>query len=104
MMTVFVLATHAQTVTGELKRWHKVTVTFDGPNTSESANPNPFLDYRLEVTFTKGGLSYKVPGYFAGCNNPADSGCKSGNKWKVHFSPGETGKWNWKASFKKEVM
>ena len=101
LMAVFVISAHAQNVSGELKRWHKVTITFDGPNTSESANPNPFLDYRLEVTFTKGGLSYKVPGYFSGCNNPADSGCNSGNKWKVHFSPGETGKWNWKASFKK---
>ncbi|MCK4958896.1 MAG: hypothetical protein KAT00_05840, partial [Planctomycetes bacterium] len=32
---------------GELKKWHKVTLTFDGPKTSETAEPNPFLDYRL---------------------------------------------------------
>ena len=28
-------------MTGELKQWHKVTLTFDGPQTSETATPNP---------------------------------------------------------------
>ncbi|MFW2374927.1 MAG: DUF5060 domain-containing protein, partial [Cellulophaga baltica] len=42
----------AQTLDGELKRWHKVSLTFNGPNTNETATPNPFSDYRLEVVFT----------------------------------------------------
>jgi hypothetical protein len=50
-------------ITGELKAWHKVTLTFDGPKTSEDATPNPFLDYRLNVFFTKGDKCYIVPGY-----------------------------------------
>ena len=91
----------AQKVTGELRRWHKVTLTFDGPKTSETAKANPFLDYNLEVTFTNGKLSYTVPGYFSGCDTPAESSCSSGNKWKVHFAPGKLGDWKWKASFKK---
>jgi len=41
----------AEVITGELKKWHKVTLTFTGPQTSENAEPNPFLDYRLNVTF-----------------------------------------------------
>ena len=38
-------------VQGELKQWHRVTLTFDGPATSEDATPNPFRNYRLNVTF-----------------------------------------------------
>ncbi|MGY3792869.1 carbohydrate-binding protein [Aquimarina sp. 433] len=91
-----------QTPEGELKRWHKVTLTFNGPNTSETASPNPFSDYRLDVTFTHQGsnASYTVPGYFAACGNAENNGCNSGNKWRVHFAPDRTGTWNWSASFK----
>jgi hypothetical protein len=38
-------------VDGELKLWHRVTVTFDGPSSGEEATPNPFRDFRLNVTF-----------------------------------------------------
>ena len=41
-------------VSGELKKWHNVTLTFTGPDTNEDAQPNPFRDYRLTVTFAKG--------------------------------------------------
>lgn len=37
------------TVSGDLKKWHKVTIDFDGPATSEQARPNPIKDYRLNV-------------------------------------------------------
>ena len=36
----------AAKISGELKEWHRVSLTFDGPRTSETANPNPFLTYR----------------------------------------------------------
>jgi hypothetical protein len=88
-------------ITGELKMWHKVTLTFDGPNTSETANPNPFTSYRLDVTFTKGGESYLVPGYFAADGNAANTGASEGNKWRVHFSPPASGTWEYSVSFRK---
>ena len=93
----------SQTTTGELKRWHKVSLTFNGPNTSETASPNPFSDYRLEVTFTHNSSNrkYTVPGFFAACGNAANNGCSSGNKWRVNFVPDQTGTWTWKATFKK---
>ncbi len=96
------LVSKAQTPEGELKRWHKVTLTFNGPNTSETANPNPFSDFRLEVTFTHQGSnrSYKVPGYYAACGNAENNSCASGNKWRVHFAPEQPGTWNWSTSFK----
>ena len=37
----------AQEITGERKLWHDIVLTFDGPETSESAEPNPFLTFRL---------------------------------------------------------
>ena len=38
------LATAAIATSGELRQWHKVTLTLDGPEASETADPNPFLD------------------------------------------------------------
>ncbi len=35
-----------------LMRWHRVSFTFDGPATSETANPNLYFNYRLYVTFS----------------------------------------------------
>jgi len=94
------LAEERATITGELKKWHKVTLTFDGPNTSEDAKPNPFLDYRLNVTFTKGSKRYTVPGYYAANGDAAESSATSGNKWRVHFAPDESGTWTYTVSFR----
>jgi len=88
------------TLSGELRQWHKVTLTFTGPDTSETAPTNPFLDYRLNVTFTQGSTSYVVPGYYCADGNAANTSASSGNKWRVHFAPPSTGTWNWQASFR----
>jgi Domain of unknown function (DUF5060)/Protein of unknown function (DUF4038) len=92
----------AATISGELKQWHKVSLTFDGPQTSEEATPNPFFDYRLDVTFTHGrsGRTYTVPGFYAADGNAAESSAKSGNKWRAHFRPDEEGDWKYQASFR----
>lgn len=87
-------------VSGELKKWHKVTLTFEGPQVNENDGNNPFLNYRLDVTFTNGGKSYTVPGYFAADGNAAESSASSGNKWRVHFTPDATGTWTYTASFR----
>ena len=86
-------------ISGELKAWHKVTITFDGPQTSETADPNPFTDYRLDVTFRQGNKTYVVPGYYAADGNAAHSGAEAGSKWRVHFAPSETGTWRYTVSF-----
>jgi len=88
-------------VSGELRLWHRVTITFDGPETSESATPNPFRDYRLNVTFThSGGARHTVPGYFAADGNAAESSAKAGNQWRVQFTPDREGEWRFAASFR----
>ena len=49
-------------IQGELMQWHRITLVFNGPQTSEMGAENPFLDYRLDVTFSKDGQSLRVPG------------------------------------------
>lgn len=87
-------------VSGELKKWHRITITFDGPSTGESATVNPFRDYRLNVTFTRGTRSVVVPGFYAADGNAGESSASSGAKWRVHFAPDEEGAWSWSASFR----
>lgn len=91
----------APKIDGDLLRWHRVTLTFDGPETSEDAEENPFLNYRLWVTFSLGSKELRVPGYYAADGNAGETGSTSGNKWRVHFSPDEVGEWRYAASFRK---
>lgn len=91
----------ANEVTGELKMWHRVSITFDGPQSGESATVNPFMDYRLMVTFThaSSGTSYIVPGFYAADGNAGESSATTGSKWRVHFTPDHEGTWTYTASF-----
>ncbi|RXP62754.1 DUF5060 domain-containing protein [Lutibacter sp. HS1-25] len=88
---------------GEFKKWHKVTLTFDGPETAEDDEYNPFFNYRFNVTFThnESGKKYVVPGYFAADGNAGETSAIKGNKWRVHFAPDEIGEWNYKVDFRK---
>ncbi len=96
------LALPAAEISGELKRWHRVTLTLDGPKTSESATPNPFRDYRFDVLFVhaQSGEQRRVPGFFAADGNAAESSAEAGSKWRVHFLPTREGRWLWRASFR----
>jgi len=94
-------SSNSVSTTGELKQWHKVTLTFEGPESAESSPANPFLDCRMNVTFTLGNKSVVVPGYYAADGDAGNSGSDSGNKWRCHFSPSEKGEWTWSASFRK---
>jgi len=86
---------------GELRKWHKITLGFEGPTTSETSSPNPFTDYRLDVTFTHvtSQKTHLIRGYYACDGNAANSGADSGSVWLAHFAPDETGTWEWQASF-----
>jgi CubicO group peptidase (beta-lactamase class C family) len=87
---------------GDLRLWYKVTLTFDGPQATEEGSPNPFTDYRLDVTFThaSSGETRMVPGYFAADGNAAETSAGAGSKWRVHFSPHREGAWRWNVNFR----
>ena len=90
------------TVGGELKQWHKVTLTQSGPFAHERDEaPSAFLDYRMTVTFkhASGSPTYVVPGYFAADGSAAETSAESGAKWRAHLSPDKTGKWSYRVSF-----
>ena len=87
-------------ITGELRQWHQVILTFTGPASSEDAEPNPFYDYRLDVTFAKDGREIVVPGYFAADGNAAETSATAGDQWRVHFVPDAVGEWTYTVSFR----
>ena len=89
-------------ISGELKKWHPISITFDGPLAEENGTPNPFRDYRLTVTFTHSGSgsSINVPGFFAADGDAGETGASQGQKWRVFFTPHEEGKWTYSASFR----
>jgi len=88
-------------ITGELKKWHCVTLTFAGPEADENGEKNPFLDYRLEVLFTHATGSIRIPGFFAADGNAAETGAVSGNRWRVRFTPDQPGTWEYRVSFRR---
>lgn len=90
------------TISGELRQWHKVTLTLDGPLARESDdNPNPFTDYRMTVAFRheSGSPQYVVPGYFAADGDAANNSSDSGTKWRAHLSPDTPGRWSYRIAF-----
>ena len=90
-------------ISGELKIWHKVTLTFEGPETSESEEYNPFMGYRLNVLFThsESHRTMNIPGYYAADGMAGETSASSGNKWRVHFAPPESGQWMFRVDFRK---
>ncbi|MDF1814359.1 MAG: DUF5060 domain-containing protein [Verrucomicrobiales bacterium] len=85
-------------ITGELKTWHKVTLTLDGPWAHElDRERNPFTEYKCEVSFRheSGEPWYIVPAYFAADGNAAESSAVSGTKWRAHLSPDKEGQWDY---------
>ena len=88
-------------IQGEQKKWHRITLLLDGPESSELAEDNPFLNHRLDVTFNHAQKSYVVPGFYAADGNAAETSAETGNKWMVRFTPDEVGEWTYEVAFKR---
>lgn len=92
---------NAQSVSidGALKKWNKITLNFTLPS-QVSENAASFKNKRMDVIFTgPGGISLRVPGYFAADGNAATSGSTSGKIYKAHLRPSKTGNWSYKLLF-----
>ncbi len=91
-------------ISGELKQWHKVTLSIQGPEAKETdTDPNPFTDYRMTVSFRheSGSPLYRIPGYFAADGDAANTSADSGSIWRAHLSPDKAGQWTYSVSFVK---
>ncbi|MFY0654581.1 MAG: DUF5060 domain-containing protein [Cyclobacteriaceae bacterium] len=76
--------------------YHTFTLDFEGPQTAESAEDNPFLNYKLVVEFNNADTKYSVRGFYAADGNAAESSSDAGNIWRVRFTPDKLGEWNYK--------
>lgn len=87
-------------LTGELRRWHPITLTLDGPFADETAAT--FRDHRFGVRFVHEatGTRLTVPGYFAADGAAATTSAASGNKWRVVFIPDKAGAWTYTTRFR----
>ena len=83
------------------QQWHTITLPFEGPETSETADENPFLDYRLVVEFQHERTQRKIRGFYAADGNAAETSATSGNVWQARFTPNKTGKWSYTAKLYK---
>ncbi len=102
LLVIFLISIHGYTesiIEGELKKWEPLTFHFQGPTTTEtSSDPNPFLDYRLQVLFTApSGAEYNVPGFFDGNGE----GGETGDIWSAWFAADEIGEWKYTVSFRR---
>lgn len=89
-------------ISGELSKWHSVTLDLDGPYAKEGDTaPRTFRDYSFFVTFTheSGEPSYTVPGYFAADGDAANTSADAGSTWRAHLSPSKTGIWHYRTHF-----
>lgn len=63
MTLLFLSCTRELPIEGKI--WEKVTLDFEGPDIGEGSADNPFLNYRLDVTFSHDDTFYRVPGFYA---------------------------------------
>lgn len=81
-------------------QWQTITLSFKGPASSEQAEVNPFLHYRLTGHFTNGNTSYVVPGFYAADGQAAESSADTGSVWQIHFVPDTPGDWTYRVDFR----
>lgn len=91
------LESNEYSIEGSLYKWQPVTLTFDGPEVSETDTINPFLNYSLRVNFSNGERTQAVHGYFAADGDAANTSATKGNKWQVKFAPDTEGVWKFDA-------
>ncbi len=95
----------SQIATASPTQYQPLTLDLSGPAASEvdgrasptgdTTSANPFLDYRLDVTFSHtDGTTYKVPGYYA-VDNAAGA-----DIWRTRFTPDRPGQWTYSVDFR----
>lgn len=82
-------------------QWHTVSLSFVGPETSELAKDNPFLNYCLQVEFTNKESKQVARGFYAADGKASETSSTKGNIWQVRFTPDKMGEWSYVAKLYK---
>lgn len=90
-------ASRASITSTMVQKHHTLTLSFNGPESSESAQTNPFTDYRLVVDFSHKQSQKTVRGFYAADGNAAHTSADSGSVWQVRFTPDLAGEWSYNA-------
>ncbi len=102
LFLLFLLAAcKSKTSSIEGQIWHPITLSFEGPELSELDEDNPFLNYRLSVTFSHKDISYSVHGFYAADGNAGETSASKGKIWQARFTPDKLGEWTYTVSFRK---
>lgn len=105
MFCFAVSCTSNQLNTIQVQKGHTITLSFEGPMTSENATFNPFLNYLLLVEFEHEETKQFIRGFYAADGNAAETSSDSGNLWQVRFRPDQPGIWSYNANlFKGESI
>ncbi len=88
-----------QVGTQSIRQWHTITLSFQGPSTSETSPDNPFLNYLLMVEFEHKDQKKTIRGFYAADGNAAQTSADSGRIWQVRFTPELPGEWTYTATF-----
>ena len=80
---------------GERKCWNTIEFKINGPETSENAALNPFLQYRMEALLIHKSDTLAIPGFYAADGNAAETSAQNGETWKVRFVPEKSGIWKY---------
>ncbi len=87
--------------TSVFSKWHTITLSFNGPETSETDSYNPFLNYRLSVEFKNKKSKKIIRGFYSTNGNASETSAKSGSVWQVRFTPNDIGEWSYSAKLHK---
>ncbi len=93
-------STDLMTATRVVKKWHTVTLSFEGPETSETDSNNPFLNYRLTVKFKHQDTTYTIRGFYAADGDAANTSADQGSIWQAKFTPDRIGNWSYEAEMR----
>ena len=83
-----------------VQNFHALEMDFLGPDLSETAVPNPFTDYRLDVEFKHASGKKLIRGFYAADGNAANTSADKGRVWTVRFTPELEGEWTYSAKLR----
>ncbi len=98
----FTFSGYGQTVTisGELRKWDKVQLSFMLPGNDFTETDSTFKNNRVDVLFTNPkGDTIRVPGFFAADGNAANTSAKRGKVYKAFLRPDQKGIWKYQVLY-----